>query len=153
MAAAPESSFNLHGTAIAVGGKAALIRGPSGAGKSDLALRCLCIAPCQLLPHPAHLIADDQVHLQRGGGTFLLSAPDSISGQIEVRGLGIVQVVSAFNVPLLLVVDLVRPSDALDRMPEAETVMIAGIAIRRIMLHPFESSSPIKLLLALSLQT
>ncbi len=31
----------LHGTAIAIGGRAALIRGPSGAGKSDLALRCL----------------------------------------------------------------------------------------------------------------
>ncbi len=39
-----------HGTAIAIGGSAALIVGKSGAGKSDLALRCLATAHEPLIP-------------------------------------------------------------------------------------------------------
>lgn len=157
MAAATEPIRNLrsptvHGTAIAAGGKAALIRGPSGSGKSDLALRCLCAAPCQLLTQVARLIADDQVHLHRDGDQIVLSSPPAISGQIEVRGLGIVAVLFTTNIPLRLVVDLVPARYALDRMPEPATVVISGITFPRIMLHPFEGSAAIKLLLALSLQ-
>jgi serine kinase of HPr protein (carbohydrate metabolism regulator) len=58
---------NHHGTAIAIGSHAALIRGASGAGKSDLALRCLAVAPTALIPGPARLVADDRVELKREG--------------------------------------------------------------------------------------
>src|SRR5689334_23520913 len=54
-----EASENVHATAIALGGNAALIRGAPGSGKSDLALRCLAIAPTALVPCPASLVADD----------------------------------------------------------------------------------------------
>jgi HPr kinase/phosphorylase len=152
MAAAPEHVPNVHGTAIAAGGKAALIRGPSGSGKSDLALRCLCLPLSELLPNPAHLIADDRVCLQRTGEQILLSPPPSIAGQMEVRGLGIVPVATQTNVPLVLVVDLVSAAQPRNRMPEPATVVIDGLAVPHITLHPFEASAPIKLLLALSLQ-
>lgn len=152
MAAAAERRTTVHGTAIAAGERAALIRGPSGSGKSDLALRCLCLAPSPLLMHHIHLIADDQVLVRRDGSRLLLSAPLPIKGQIEVRGLGIVPVENVDHAILALVVDFVSLRDALERMPEPETVMIEGIAVRRIMLHPFEASAPHKLLLALSLQ-
>ena len=35
----------LHGTCVAFGARAALLRGAPGAGKSDLALRCLAAYP------------------------------------------------------------------------------------------------------------
>src|SRR6185312_7598075 len=49
----------MHGTCVALGPHAALLRGASGAGKSDLALRFMA-----LTPEPggeAWLVADDQV--------------------------------------------------------------------------------------------
>ncbi|HEX3418624.1 MAG TPA: serine/threonine protein kinase, partial [Stellaceae bacterium] len=49
----------VHATAIAIDGRAVLLRGPSGAGKSDLALR--------LIDGGARLVADDQVELRRAG--------------------------------------------------------------------------------------
>ena len=67
-----------HGTAIAVGGSAALIIGPSGAGKSDLALRCLAIAPTALIPTPAHLVADDRVVISLGEGKLRAQDPDCL---------------------------------------------------------------------------
>ena len=152
MAGAPEPFRNIHGTALAVGGKGALIRGPSGSGKSDLALRCLYLGRSQLSSEPVQLIADDQILVHRDGPHVLLSSPGSIVGLIEVRGIGIVGTPSAPTVPLMLVVDLVPTSEPISRLPEPETVIIDGVAIARIRLHPFEQSAAIKLLLALSLQ-
>ena len=48
----------VHGTCVALGGRAALLRGGSGAGKSDLALRFMALpAEGALIPR---LVADDQ---------------------------------------------------------------------------------------------
>ena len=82
-----------HGTCIALGRTAALLRGPSGSGKSDLALRFLFLArrgPAAL--EAPILVADDQVYLTRKSGRLLARAPESIRGRIEVRGVGIVDV-------------------------------------------------------------
>src|SRR5262249_29579358 len=82
-----------HGTCVALGQRGALLRGPSGCGKSDLALRFLFLArrgPAAI-EAPA-LVADDQVELRRDGNRVLASAPESIRGKIEVRGVGIVNV-------------------------------------------------------------
>jgi len=49
----PAAPILVHATAIAIDGRAVLLRGPSGAGKSDLALR--------LIDAGARLVADDQV--------------------------------------------------------------------------------------------
>ena len=145
----PAGSRTLHGTAIAAGQKGALIRGASGSGKSDLALRCLGLSPSFLLPVDVRLIADDNVVAGLEHGQLMLSAPATIAGMLEVRGIGIVTVQPVASARLVLVVDLAAPDAAIDRMPDPATVDIVGLAIPRIVLHPFEASAPFKLLLAL----
>ncbi len=138
----------VHGTAIALAGRAALIRGASGAGKSDLALRCLLQPATALIPDCASLIADDQVLAEPANGKLLLRCPQAIRGLIEVRGVGLVQVPPSQPAELQLVVDLVAP-EAVERLPEPSYVDILGIMVRRFALAPFEASAPLKLLLAL----
>lgn len=142
----------VHATAVAVGGRAVLIRGPSGCGKSDLALRCLACAPGPFLPEPAALVADDQVEIARVGSTLRASAPHAIRGLIEVRGLGIVTVASVASAEVVLAADLVSPADV-ERLPEpAQAARIQGIDVPVVRLAPFEASAPIKLLLALAMR-
>ncbi len=141
----------VHGTCVALGRAAALIRGPSGSGKSDLALRFLFLArrgPAAL--EAPLLVADDQVELIRAGAGILVRAPRSIRGKLEVRGIGIVEVKSAAEAELKLVVDLVWPQQV-ERMPEADkSVQLLGLDIPSLELRPWETSAPIKLALALA---
>ena len=80
---AMSASILLHATAVAIDGRAVLLRGPSGSGKSDLALR--------LIDAGARLVADDQSELSRRGDVLMVRAPATIAGLIEVRGLGILR--------------------------------------------------------------
>jgi HPr kinase/phosphorylase len=139
-----------HGTAIAIGGNAALIVGPSGAGKSDLALRCLAVAPSTLIPVPAHLIADDRVLISRDGDRLRVEAPETILGKLEVRGLGILEVPYARGADLALIVELVAP-EAVERLPDpAPQRDLLGVSLPLLHLAPFEAAAPVKLLLALA---
>ena len=79
---------------MASDGRAVMIVGPSGSGKSDLALR--------LLDRGFRLVSDDQTIVRRDGGRLLASAPPSIAGKLEIRGIGIVDMEHDENVPLLL---------------------------------------------------
>lgn len=145
-ASAPEL---VHGTAIALEGRAALIRGPSGAGKSDLALRCLMSPPGPLIPHCAELVADDQVQIELENGRLTARPPSAIRGLIEVRGIGIVDVPVVAAAELVLLVDLV-PAALVDRLPDAwPRESLLGCALPRMALAPFEASAHLKLLLAL----
>ena len=141
----------VHGTCVALGHTAALLRGPSGSGKSDLALRFLFLArrgPAAL--EAPILVADDQVWLVRNGGRLLAKAPDTIRGRIEVRGVGIVEVKSLMEADLALVVDL-APTGVIERLPEGEaTARLLGVELPRIELFPWEASAPIKLAIALA---
>lgn len=141
----------LHATAIRAGGRAALILGPSGAGKSDLALRCLTLAASPLIPGaPAGLISDDQVILTREGARILVSAPDTIAGKLEVRGLGILNVTARPSAPLALLVDLVAP-DSVERLPDPPASRrLMGLAIPLVEIAPFEASAAAKVLIALA---
>ena len=139
-----------HGTAIAIGGSAALIIGPSGAGKSDLALRCLAVAPSTLIPVPAHLIADDRVLISLDGARLHVEAPETIRGKLEVRGMGILEVPYARGADLILIVELVAP-EALERMPDPVPCRdLLGVRLPLLRLAPFEAAAPVKLLLALA---
>ena len=148
MADAPEL---VHGTCVALGRTAALLRGPSGSGKSDLALRFLFLArrgPAAL--EAPILVADDQVYLTRKGARLTATAPPTIRGKIEVRGIGIVEVKSADEAELALVVDLV-PSGDIERLPdENATTPLLGLDIPLLLLSPWEASAPIKLAVALA---
>ena len=132
--------IRVHGTAIALGSEGILLRGPSGAGKSDFALR--------LIDQGARLVADDQTELRREGEAITMSAPATIAGQMEVRGLGIVSLPSVASAPLRLVVDLM-PSAEIERMPLPRESHFLGCTIPAIALAPFEASAPAKLRLAL----
>ena len=141
----------VHGTCVALGRGAALLRGPPGSGKSDLGLRFLYLArrgPAAL--EAPLLVADDQVRLARAGARILATSPATIRGKIEVRGIGIVEVKSIAEAELRLVVDLVWP-DQVERMPELDkSVHLLGLAIPALALRPWEASAPIKLALALA---
>ncbi len=91
----------VHATAIAIDGRAVLLRGASGSGKSDLALR--------LIDAGARLVADDQSELWRRGEAIIVRAPATIAGLLEVRGIGIVRLDALPEAPLALIADLVEP--------------------------------------------
>ena len=136
----PPDPVLVHATAIAIDGRAVLLRGPSGAGKSDLALR--------LIDGGARLVADDQVELRRAGERVVVTAPAAIAGLIEVRGLGILRVEAVAEATLALLVDLV-PSAEVDRFPETHYEDVLGLVVSSIVLSPFEASAAAKLRFAL----
>ncbi|MCC8429631.1 HPr kinase/phosphatase C-terminal domain-containing protein [Reyranella aquatilis] len=139
----------VHATCVALQAsgrqwRGVLLRGPSGAGKSDLALR--------LIDAGAKLVADDQTALFRRGRSLIAAPPGTISGLMEVRGLGIVQVGRSrqrARVPVALLVDLVTP-EKIERMPEPAREDVLGVDLPVIALAPFEASASAKLRLALA---
>lgn len=141
----------VHGTCVALGQRAALLRGPPGAGKSDLALRFIFLArrgPAAL--EPPLLVADDQVRIRREGSRLLASAPETIRGKMEVRGVGIVEIKTLAEAELVLVVDLISETDV-ERMPDpAAATRLLGLDVPLVGLAPREPSAPIKLALALA---
>jgi HPr kinase/phosphorylase len=131
----------LHATAIAIAGRAVLLRGASGSGKSDLALR--------LIDAGARLVADDQSELYRRGDRVIVRAPATIAGLLEVRGIGIFKFDALAEAPVALIADLF-PAETLGRLPARLTETILGLALPLIRLAPFEASAAAKLRVALS---
>jgi serine kinase of HPr protein (carbohydrate metabolism regulator) len=126
-----------------------LLRGPSGCGKSDLALRILSVFGGQA--GKAALVADDQVRLRNVRGVLRASAPASIAGRMEVRGVGIVKVPHRAQAQLRLIVDLVagRGVKRLPPRPPA-TEVLQGVAVPCYRLAAFEASAPAKVKLLLT---
>jgi hypothetical protein len=132
----------LHATCIAIGKRAVLLTGKSGSGKSDLALR--------LIDRGAMLVSDDGTVVEPHDGTLYASAPATIAGKIEIRGLGIVEMPTVPDAPLALCIALDEP---VARMPDEilPTRTIEGIALPLLALDAFESSAPVKVEKALLL--
>lgn len=84
---APSSS--LHGTLINVYGQGVLIMGDSGVGKSELAL--------ELIKRGHVLIADDRVVTYNMHNSIVGKAPYLLEGVLEVRGIGIINVMQMFG--------------------------------------------------------
>lgn len=129
----------IHATAVSINGVGVLLIGPSGSGKSDLALR--------LIDRGATLIADDRVIARPEGEGLLLSPPPTIQGLIEVRGVGIIPMPHAHDVPAALVVEL---GTVAQRLPEPESRIVGNVALALIRLMPFEASAPIRIELAVA---
>jgi serine kinase of HPr protein (carbohydrate metabolism regulator) len=129
----------VHGTCVDVAGVGVLLRGPPASGKSDLALR--------LIDGGARLIADDQVELEAEGGVLKATAPTTIAGLLEVRGVGVVRVPWQTEGCLDLVVDLV-PSADVERLPASDTCCYEGVELGLVALAAFEASSCAKVRLA-----
>lgn len=100
------SRMSLHGTLIDISGVGVLIRGKSGLGKSEVAL--------ELVRRGHQLVADDRVDIyQRELGVLVGEAPIILRKYLEIRGIGIVNVVKLFgakafkeNKKIMLVIDL-----------------------------------------------
>ena len=139
----------VHGTAVAVGNRAVLLRGPSGSGKSDLAFRCLGLAASPLVPNPVKLVSDDQVILNQEGTALIARAPPTLFGKIEVRGVGILEVDAVPQAELVLIADLVDEG-TIERYPDPWPVArIMNFDVPLLRVRPFEGSSALKLVTAI----
>lgn len=137
----PLSSETVHASCVAIGGRAVLLGGRSGRGKSDLALR--------LIDRGAKLVSDDYTMLRRSGAGLTASAPKNIAGKIEVRGVGLIEMEAAADVPVCLFVDLDRAPERLPGLDEQRSIL--GVRIPTIGLAGLEASAPIKVETALSI--
>ncbi len=116
-----------------------LITGRSGSGKSDLSLR--------LLDRGFTLVSDDQTIVRRDGDRLLASSPARIAGKIEIRGIGILDVETASDVPVALLVEL---TGDIERLPEdvRERTML-GVQVPLITVDAMTASAAAKVALAL----
>lgn len=127
----------VHASCVAIDGRGVLIAGPSGAGKSDLTLR--------LIDAGATLVSDDYTVLTALNGRLHAAPPATIAGRIEVRGIGIVERPFVRDVPVALWIEAGTP----ERMPEAMTHVVAGIALPAYIMALLEPSAPARLHLML----
>ena len=120
---------------------AVLLIGRSEAGKSDVALRLIAMG--------AKLISDDQTALSDINGRLFASAPPSLHGRMEIRGVGIINVTPAAPAAVILAVRL-DESAAVPRLPEPLTHKLPqGLENCPeppfVVLHAFEASTPMKI--------
>lgn len=129
----------VHASTVALAGRAVLITGPSGSGKSDLALR--------LIDRGFRLVSDDQTIVRREGDHLLASAPPTIAGKLEIRGIGIVEIETETNVPVALVVEL---TSDFARMPDdnRERQML-GVSVPLVTIDAMTASAVAKVVIAL----
>jgi serine kinase of HPr protein (carbohydrate metabolism regulator) len=133
------SAETLHASTVAIDGRAVLITGPSGSGKSDLALR--------LLDRGFTLVSDDQTIVKRDGERLIATAPPTLAGKLEVRGIGIVGVDRADDVPVALVVEL---TSEIERLPDdARERLVLSIPVPLVAIDAMTASAPSKVALAL----
>ena len=79
-----------HGVLVEVYGEGVLLLGESGVGKSETAI--------ELLKRGHRLVADDAVEIKKvSNKTLVGSSPDMIRHFIELRGIGIVNVLNIFG--------------------------------------------------------
>ena len=80
----------VHGVLVDIYGVGVLITGQSGVGKSETAL--------ELVKRGHRLVADDSVEIRQEDEDMLVgSSPDLIEHLLEIRGLGIINVMTLFG--------------------------------------------------------
>jgi len=121
-----------------------LIRGRSGSGKSSLLLALLSL-------EEATLVADDRAHLSTNNGRVVATVPETIAGQMEVRGVGIVRRPFVSSTLVDLVVDLL-PLAECPRMPLGDEAheRLLGIAVPRIYVAIGAHDGPERVMAALT---
>jgi serine kinase of HPr protein (carbohydrate metabolism regulator) len=133
------SSETLHASCVALDGRAVLITGISGSGKSDLSLR--------LLDRGFTLVSDDQTIVKKVGAKLIASAPATIAGKLEIRGVGIVEMETVKDVPVALIVELTSDIQRLpDDSPERP---VLGVKVPLISVDAMTASAASKVALAL----
>lgn len=122
---------NLYGVMLSIYGKGVMITGQSGIGKSELAL--------DLINRGHMLVADDRIDVKRVHNSLICQAPDLLRRQLEIRGIGIVDVTRMFGANAYLskcnldfVIKLVKSDEKIeaDRLnPLNEKVDIIGMDV------------------------
>jgi serine kinase of HPr protein (carbohydrate metabolism regulator) len=133
------SAETVHASTVALDGRAVLITGPSGSGKSDLTLR--------LLDRGFTLVSDDQTIVKKDGDRLVASAPPTIAGKLEIRGIGIIDMERVENVPVALLVEL---TSDIRRLPDdSRERPILGVKLPLITIDALTASAPSKVAIAL----
>ena len=97
---------------------------PLGSGKATLAL--------MLIDRGAELVGDDGIEIERRGDTVWAHPPETIRGQMEIRGVGIVTL-PAVSAPLSLVIEF---DPAAPRLPEPRSRGILDLALPLLAFRP-----------------
>ena len=100
-------------------GKGVLIIGDSGMGKSEVAL--------DLILRGHSIIADDRVDVTRVKNTIIGTAPELLHGMLEIRGIGIIDVMQMFGVRAYLEKEEVNFVVELRKWDDNEQYLRAGI--------------------------
>lgn len=133
------SAETVHASTVASDGRAVVITGPSGSGKSDLTLR--------LLDRGFVLVSDDQTIVKRDGDRLIATAPATIAGKLEIRGIGIIDMERTADVPVALLVEL---TNDIQRLPDdSRERPILGVSLPLISIDAMTASAPSKVALAL----
>lgn len=133
------SAETVHASTVAMEGRAVLITGPSGSGKSDLTLR--------LLDRGFTLVSDDQTIVRKIGERLIASAPATIAGKLEIRGIGIVEMDTVTDVPVALIVEL---TSDIRRLPDdSRERPILGVSLPLITVDAMTASAASKVALGL----
>lgn len=124
---------------VAIGGRGLLIEGAPGTGKSSLALA--------LIDRGALLVGDDGVMLTAIAGSLMAAPHPNITGKLEVRNLGLVDLPVSPPVPVALVI---RLDPAAPRfIDQAEQAEIAGVTLPLVRLYPDSPVLPLRAEMAL----
>ena len=112
-----------------------LVMGVSGSGKSDLMLRALHLG--------FRLVADDRTLVWASAGRLYGRAPDTLSGLMEARGLG---VLSHVPIPMAEIALLALcGSEPAERLPEPALRELEGVRLPVLQLVALEASAAAKL--------
>lgn len=136
----------LHANCVQIGAHALLLRGPSGSGKSSISLRLIDAGGC--------LISDDRTDLVARDGRLIATAPSTIAGLCEVRGIGIVRGLPiATEGDVRVLIDLVTDATQVERMPHCTAEEICGITVPRWTLCATDRALDAKIRVALAVAT
>lgn len=125
----------IHGVLVDVYGVGVLITGKSGVGKSETAL--------ELVKRGHRLIADDCVEIrQEDQDTLIGSSPELIKHLLEIRGLGIINVMTLFGagavrnykkISLVINLELWDPTKVYDRLGlDEEKIKIIDAHVQKL---------------------
>jgi serine kinase of HPr protein (carbohydrate metabolism regulator) len=93
------------------------------------------------------LVSDDQTVVKRRSDRLIASAPPTIAGKLEIRGIGIVELETVSDVPVSLIVEL---TSEIQRLPDdSRERPLLGIAVPLISVDAMTASAASKVALGL----